>query len=64
MPALAVGKKAPDFTLPVMDGKSFSLQGALTRGPVVAAFFKISCPVCQFAFPFLERIYKPTARKM
>jgi peroxiredoxin len=58
MPALAVGKKAPDFTLPVMDGKSFSLQGALTRGPVVAAFFKISCPVCQFAFPFLERIYK------
>ena len=58
MPALAVGKKAPDFTLPAMDGKSFSLREALTRGPVVAAFFKISCPVCQFAFPFLERIYK------
>jgi len=58
MPALAVGKKAPDFTLPAMDGKSFSLREALTHGPVVAAFFKISCPVCQFAFPFLERIYK------
>ena len=29
-----------------------------TRGPVVAAFFKISCPVCQYTFPFLERIYK------
>jgi peroxiredoxin len=25
---------------------------------VVAAFFKISCPVCQFAFPFLERLYE------
>lgn len=25
---------------------------------MVAAFFKISCPVCQFTFPFLERIYK------
>jgi len=58
MPALAVGKKAPDFTLPAMDGKSFSLREALTHGRVVAAFFKISCPVCQFAFPFLERIYK------
>jgi peroxiredoxin len=23
----------------------------------LAAFFKISCPVCQFTFPFLERIY-------
>jgi len=25
---------------------------------VLAAFFKISCPVCQFALPYLERIYK------
>ncbi len=25
---------------------------------MVAAFFKISCPVCQYTFPFLERIYK------
>jgi thiol-disulfide isomerase/thioredoxin len=25
---------------------------------VVAAFFKISCPVCQFTFPFLERLHK------
>jgi peroxiredoxin len=24
----------------------------------VAAFFKISCPVCQFTFPFLERLYQ------
>jgi peroxiredoxin len=41
-----------------MDGKRFSLKDALARGPVVAAFFKISCPVCQFALPFLERIHK------
>jgi peroxiredoxin len=25
---------------------------------VVAAFYKGSCPVCQFTFPFLERLYK------
>jgi peroxiredoxin len=58
MAALATGVLAPDFTLPAMDGKQFSLKEALGRGPVVAAFFKISCPVCQFAFPYLERIYR------
>jgi len=63
MPALDVGKKAPDFTLPTTDGKPFPLQDALARGPVVVAFFKISCPVCQYAFPFLERIYKAYGSK-
>jgi len=58
MAALTAGMAAPDFKLQTMDGKQFALRDALTRGPVVAAFFKISCPVCQFAFPFLERIYK------
>jgi peroxiredoxin len=58
MGALAVGSAAPDFTLPKMDGKQFNLKDALARGPVVLAFFKVSCPVCQFAFPYVERIYK------
>jgi peroxiredoxin len=58
MPALTTGKTAPDFTLPTVDGKQFSLREALTHGPVVAAFFKISCPTCQYAFPFLQRIYE------
>ena len=30
----------------------------LERGPVLVAFYKISCPVCQFTFPFLERLYQ------
>lgn len=55
MAALDVGKKAPDFKLPLMDGKEFSLHDALKHGPVVLAFFKISCPVCQFSFPYLSR---------
>jgi len=58
MAALTAGTKAPDFQLKTMDGKRFSLQEALTRGPVVLAFFKVSCPVCQYAFPFFERLYK------
>ena len=63
MPALTRGQVAPDFSLPAMDGKSFSLKQALTEGPVVAAFFKISCPVCQYALPFLQRIYQNSGSK-
>jgi len=58
MSALAAGAKAPDISLSAVDGSTFSLHTALKRGPVLAAFFKVSCPVCQYAFPFLERVYK------
>lgn len=58
MSALPAGTQAPNFELPAMDGSKFSLQQALTRGPVLAIFFKVSCPVCQYAFPYFERIYK------
>ncbi len=63
MAALTAGTSAPDFKLQTMDGKQFSLRDALTRGPVVAAFFKVSCPVCQYTFPFLDRIYKAHSGK-
>jgi peroxiredoxin len=58
MAALTTASAAPDFTLKSIDGSTFSLKDALARGPVVLAFFKISCPVCQYALPVLERIYK------
>jgi peroxiredoxin len=58
MPALIVGKAAPEVSLPDMHGKPFSLRHALRHGPVVLAFFKVTCPVCQYAMPFLERIYR------
>ena len=58
MPALASGVRAPEITLTSVDGTKFSLQDALELGPVVTAFFKVSCPVCQLAFPYLERIFK------
>jgi peroxiredoxin len=63
MAALKPGTKAPDFTLPTMEGDQFSLRDALARGPVVLAFFKISCPTCQYAFPFLQRIYQAHGNK-
>ncbi len=58
MAALTAGTKAPQFELPSMDGSKFSLNEALTRGPVLAVFFKVSCPVCQYAFPYFQRVYK------
>jgi peroxiredoxin len=58
METLKAGAKAPSFSLPAIDGKTFSLQEALAQGSVVLAFFKKSCPVCQYAFPLYERLYK------
>ena len=58
MTNIVAGNSAPGFSLKALDGKEVSLAGLLEQGPVVAAFFKISCPVCQFTFPFLERLYK------
>jgi peroxiredoxin len=58
MAALTTGTKAPDFESMTLDGKRFSLRQALARGPVALAFFKVSCPVCQFAFPYLERLHQ------
>jgi peroxiredoxin len=53
---IAMGNAAPEFKLKSLDGKEYSLAKLLEKGPVVAAFFKISCPVCQFTFPYLQRL--------
>ena len=58
MTHIIAGNIAPGFSLKALDNQQYSLSTLMERGPVVAAFFKISCPVCQFTFPFLERLYK------
>jgi len=63
MAALATGAKAPGFELRTIDGKPFSLDDERARGPIVLAFFKVSCPTCQYAFPFLERLHKAYGSK-
>jgi len=63
MAALAAGTKAPDFELKTLDGKRFSLSEELARGPVALSFFKVSCPVCQYAFPYLERLHRAYRQK-
>ena len=58
MTTIVPGQNAPDFSLKSIDGTEYSLAKILKRGPVFTSFFKVSCPVCQFAFPFLDRLYK------
>ena len=58
MTHIVAGNKAPGFSLQDSNGKGYSLPKLLEKGPVVAAFFKVSCPVCQYTFPFLERLHQ------
>lgn len=58
MPALEAGVQAPEIELQFVDGRKFSLKEARAKGPVVAVFYKVSCPVCQMALPYLDRIFK------
>ena len=53
---LAAGAQAPDIRLPDLDGQARTLTDLLKDGPVLLAFFKISCPTCQLTFPFLQRL--------
>jgi len=55
---LAAGAQAPSFELDDLAGGQKSLSQLLERGPVLLAFYKISCPVCQLTLPFLDRIGK------
>lgn len=62
MSAIIAGASAPEFRSNTTDGKTFSLKEAAGQTPVVAAFFKVGCPTCQYTFPFLERIYQAYPR--
>jgi len=53
-----VGAPAPEFRLPILGGEAISLAEITAKGPALLAFFKVSCPVCQLTFPYLERIHK------
>jgi peroxiredoxin len=56
--ALACDVKAQEFALTSTTRKPVILSELTKRGPVVLAFLKVSCPVCQYAFPYLERLFQ------
>ena len=59
---LRAGCRAPDFTLArLKDGLvkgSAELGKMIADGPVLLAFFKSSCPVCQMTLPLLDRVHR------
>ncbi len=57
MSQVSIGVQAPDFELADIHGKVHRLSDALSRGPVVLAFYKSSCPTSQFTFPYLQKIF-------
>jgi len=61
---LEPGARAPEFRLQLLDGGTTTLAEILAGGPALLAFFKISCPVCQMTFPFLERIHQAGAARI
>lgn len=63
MSTVTTGKTAPPFDLTGTDGGPYSLQAGLRQGPVLAVFFKVSCPTCQYTFPFVERLYQQLREK-
>jgi peroxiredoxin len=53
---LEPGIQAPEFHLPLLDGGEVRLSTLTAGSRVLVAFFKVTCPVCQLTFPFLERL--------
>ena len=54
---LEAGAAAPDLLLRKAGGGEESLRG----GRLLLAFFKISCPVCQYTLPYLNRVPRGVA---
>jgi peroxiredoxin len=50
---LQAGDMAPDLRLELMGGGQERLRADES---VLLVFFKISCPTCQYALPYLERV--------
>jgi peroxiredoxin len=54
---LEPGARAPEFRLWRLEGGETALGEIAANGPALLVFFKVTCPVCQFTLPFLERIH-------
>ena len=56
MAILETGALASHFTLLGLDGREYSIPGSLQGRPAVLVFCKTSCPTCDLAFPYFDRL--------
>lgn len=57
-PSVAIGPKAPNFSLKGSDGKTYTLQSFTSKGDVVFYFIGNSCPVNAEAVKYYNTISK------
>ena len=55
--AIALGRQAPDFRLPALDGETISLRSFDGR-PVLVVFSSITCPACDLAYPAIRDFHR------
>jgi peroxiredoxin len=53
---LQAASRSPAFSLTDLSAKRLASSELLADGPLVLAFYKSSCPVCQLTLPFLDRV--------
>lgn len=61
-PAPRVGKLAPDFQLPNLEGQSISLSNFRGK-PVFVNFWATWCPSCVSEMPYIQEIYEEWSHK-
>jgi peroxiredoxin len=56
----SAGSAAPDARFRTPEGAALSTKEVVESGhglPVLLAFFKTSCPICQLTWPYLQRLH-------
>jgi peroxiredoxin len=59
---LTVGSCAPAFELPDTDGRRVAFLPE-SPGLKILVFYKNTCPTCQFAMPYFDRLYTRLGRE-
>src|ERR1035437_10438217 len=57
---------APRVRFRTTEGATLSTADVVARGhslPVLLAFFKTSCPICQLTWPYLQRLHRAYGAK-
>ncbi len=57
-PVVSNGPKAPDFTLPSLDGSNVSLSDYVGKKVVLIDFWSTTCDPCMVEMPHLVELYK------
>ena len=52
-----MAQQPPDFTLPALDGLTYSLHEADADGPVLLIFWQAGCGACRISAPYWNRLY-------